>query len=86
MYLVESDTGAQFFTTRRREAFATATREAKATGRATLYDGLMIEPPTYFELEGRRVRVCHCSAEARLLRAIFGEGHPDVCVFPELAS
>lgn len=80
MYMVESDKMTRY-TTNRRAAWTIARQEAKDTGWADLYDGLCIEPPIYFELDGGKVHVCHCTAEERLLRAIFNDPHPAACSY-----
>lgn len=59
-----------FFTTRR-EAAREARLRSLACGEAHWTDPLTGETFPYFD-----GRPCTCSAETRLLRAIFGESHP----------
>ena len=81
MYFVTGDSITRLLT-RRREAFSTARKVAKRTGYAVLSDGLGVESDRYFDRVGSRVVMCSCSAEQRLLRAIFNEPHGPVCWLP----
>lgn len=67
----EPDTA--YFTTRR-EAFREVRLRSLACGEASVYDPLTRETFPYFD-----GRPCCCTAEARLLRAIFNEAHPTDC-------
>jgi hypothetical protein len=78
MYLVTTVAEDRMFTTRR-ESFRFARQAARNDGQATWKDALGIEPDIHFISEGKRVRMCTCTAELRLLRAIFGESHPKEC-------
>jgi hypothetical protein len=87
MYIVVSDHGRrETLLTNRRAAWTMARREARANGNAQIEDALRIEPTVYFDLHegGHHVDVCRCTAEARLLRAIFNEPHPQLCTEPKL--
>ena len=78
MYIVKGFY-ADYLFTRRRESFKFARQEALRNGSATWSDTLGIEEPIHFESFGKRVRICTCTAEVRLLRAIFNENHPKEC-------
>lgn len=62
-----------YFTTRR-EAFREVRLRSIAGGEAQVYDPVTDESFPYFD-----GRPCCCTAQARLLRAIFNEAHPDEC-------
>lgn len=81
MYLVTGDSVTRLIGGRR-EAFRTARQIARRAGSARLWDALGGEGVFHFDHDPAtdRLMVCTCADEARLLRAIFNEPHPERCL------